>query len=91
MVQLMQTGQYGTYHLTNQGSCSRWEFANEILRLAGLADVRNIPILASEFQRASSPPSYGALQNNAASALGITLRPWQEALCAYTGASEDAV
>ncbi|NIR94834.1 MAG: sugar nucleotide-binding protein, partial [Gammaproteobacteria bacterium] len=30
--QLIQTKQYGIYHFTNAGSCSRWEFANEILR-----------------------------------------------------------
>lgn len=80
---LIETGQYGTYHLVNEGCCSRWTFANEILRLAGLQHVRNVPILSSDYRRASTPPAFGALHNVAAAALGIKLRPWQEALEAF--------
>ncbi|MEM7113226.1 MAG: dTDP-4-dehydrorhamnose reductase [Chloroflexota bacterium] len=83
IAKLVATHQYGIYHLPNSGSCSRWEFANEILRQAGLEDVTNTPILSKEFKRASTPPPYGALHNIAAAAIGITLRPWQEALAAY--------
>jgi dTDP-4-dehydrorhamnose reductase len=80
---LVETGQYGTYHLVNAGACSRWAFANEILRLAGLPEVVNTPILGREFRRASSPPRYAALHNIAGAAIGVTLRPWQEALADY--------
>lgn len=83
IAQLIHTHQYGIYHLVNEGSCSRWEFANEILRLAGLSHVSNTPILSSEFQRPSTPPRFGALQNIAAAALDIRLRPWTEALADY--------
>lgn len=80
---LIRTRQYGIYHLTNAGACSRWQFANEILRLAGLDDVENAPILGREYRRASQPPPYAALKNIAAAAIGIELRPWQEALADY--------
>jgi dTDP-4-dehydrorhamnose reductase len=80
IARLIPTGHYGTYHFTNSGVCSRWEFANEILRQAMLTHVPNTPILMAEFQRASSPPPYGTLHNIAGAALGITLRPWAEAL-----------
>lgn len=83
IAQLISTNQFGTYHLVNSGACSRWAFANEILRLAGLDHVPNTPILSSAFPRASTPPPYGALHNIAGAALGITLRPWQEALEEY--------
>lgn len=83
IARLITTGQYGTYHCINSGACSRWAFANEILRLAGLEHVTNTPILSSEFDRASTPPLLGALNNNAGAAIGITLRPWQDALAAY--------
>ncbi|MCB9422717.1 MAG: dTDP-4-dehydrorhamnose reductase [Ardenticatenaceae bacterium] len=83
IAQLIETHQYGTYHLPNNGACSRWEFANEILRLAGLDDVANTPILSSEFVRPSTPPPYCALNNIAGKALGIVVRPWQEALADY--------
>ncbi len=83
IAQLVETGQYGVYHFTNSGSCSRWGFANEILRLAGLDEAVNTPILSSEFKRPSTPPPYGALHNIAGAAIGITLRSWQEALAEY--------
>ena len=83
IAQLIKTHQYGIYHLTNSGSCSRWEFANKILRIAGLDNVINTPILSSEFNRTSNPPPFGTLHNMAGAAIGIKLRPWQEALAEY--------
>ncbi len=85
--QLIESDHYGTFHFTNAGACSRWAFANEILRLAGLAEtVRNVPILSSSFQRPSSPPPFGALHNIAGAGIGITLRSWQDALADYLSA-----
>lgn len=83
IARLITTGQYGIYHLVNEGSCSRWAFAGEILRQAGLDATSNVPILSSAFQRPSSPPPFGALHNLNGAALGIRLRPWQEALADY--------
>ena len=83
IAKLITTGQYGIYHFVNNGACSRWAFANEILRQAGLTGVVNIPILSSAFCRPSSPPPFGALHNRNGKAIGITLRPWQEALSDY--------
>lgn len=83
IARLIATEQYGIYHLVNEGSCSRWAFAAEILRQAGLDAATNVPILSSAFQRPSSPPPFGALHNRNGAALGITLRPWQEALADY--------
>lgn len=82
IAQLITTEHYGTYHLVNEGFCSRWAFANEIIRLAGLEAV-NEPILGREFQRASTPPPYGILHNTSGRALGLTLRPWQQALAEF--------
>ncbi len=80
---LIQTNHYGIYHFTNAGYCSRWEFANEILRLAGLEQVTNKPILAHEYERDSIPPPNGTLHNVNGPLIGITLRPWQDALAEY--------
>lgn len=81
--ELLAKRQYGIYHFVNEGACSRWAFAQEIIRLAGLSDVVNQPILSTEFRRASTPPANGALLNIAGASLGITLRPWQAALADY--------
>jgi dTDP-4-dehydrorhamnose reductase len=83
IAQLISTDQYGIYHFVNSGACSRWAFAREILRLAGLTQVTNTPIFSREFKRASSPPVFGVLHNIAGVALGIALRPWQDALADY--------
>jgi dTDP-4-dehydrorhamnose reductase len=83
IARVVQTGQYGTYHFTNAGACSRWAFAGEILRLAGLDQVKNIAILSRDFRRASTPPPFSAMRNIAGAAVGITLRPWQDALHHY--------
>ena len=81
--ELLARGQYGIYHFVNAGACSRWAFAQEILRLAGLTHVVNRPILSREYRRVSTPPGYGALLNIAGAGLGISLRPWQAALADY--------
>ncbi len=80
---LVATDHFGTYHLTNSGICSRYEFAQEILRVSGRGDVPVLPITSEAFERASTPPKYAPLQNNFAAALGITMRPWQAALADY--------
>lgn len=81
--QLVSTQHFGTYHLTNTGVCSRYDFAKEILRLSGRGDVPVHPITGTAFERVSTPPKYAPLANNLAAALGITMRPWQDALADY--------
>ena len=83
IAQLVQTHQYGTYHFTNSGYCSRYDFATEILRLTGRDGVPVQPITLAEYPRPSMVPPFTALDNTHGSQLGITLRPWQEALAAY--------
>ncbi len=80
LVRLMDTHAYGIYHLVNEGIVSRYEFACEILRQSGRGHIPVTPIKAETFVRASTPPRYAPLANTAAAALGIRLRPWQEAL-----------
>ena len=83
IVRLAATGQFGIYHLTNAGFCSRHEFARTIMRLAGKPDLPITPILSADWPRPSKPPLHAVLANTAAAALGIALRPWQEAVAEY--------
>jgi len=83
IARLVTTGQYGIYHLTNGGFCSRYEFAQEVMRLAGEPDLPITPILSADWPRPSIPPLHAILANTAGAALGITLRPWQDALAEY--------
>lgn len=83
MARLVQTEHYGIYHLTNSGFCSRYQFAGEVMRLAGKPNLPVTPIMSADWPRPSRPPLHAVLHNSAAAALGITLRPWQEALAEY--------
>jgi dTDP-4-dehydrorhamnose reductase len=80
---LIQTGAYGVYHLTNAGHTSRHDYVREVLCIAGREHVPVEPISIDDFQRPSKPPRFAPLANTAASALGIRLRPWQEAVRAF--------
>lgn len=78
---LIQQPAYGVYHFVNEGYCSRFAFAQEILRQAALGHVALRPIKLAEYVRDSTPPSFGALRNFVgATDLGIQLPPWQDAL-----------
>jgi dTDP-4-dehydrorhamnose reductase len=83
IVRLADSDHYGIYHLTNNGYCSRYEWAREALRLAGREHVPVTPITSAEWPRRTMPPAHAILLNSAAAALGIRLRPWQEGLAAY--------
>jgi len=78
---LVRQPAYGTYHLSNSGSCSRYEWTVEILRIAGHSDVELIP--SENYRRAARVPGRVVLRNFCAAELGIGMRPWQEALRDY--------
>ncbi|MCL6431648.1 MAG: sugar nucleotide-binding protein, partial [Anaerolineae bacterium] len=81
IARLLPTEQYGIYHFTNAGIASRFDWACEILRLAGL---RHVPVTPSQgYKRPAPVPRLVELRNLCGEALGIVLRPWQEALRDY--------
>jgi dTDP-4-dehydrorhamnose reductase len=82
IARLIEHPVYGIYHLVNEGSCSRFEFAGRILELAGKNDFRLHPI--QSYERLARVPANATLANfRAASQLGIRLRRWEEALRSY--------
>jgi dTDP-4-dehydrorhamnose reductase len=80
IIRLVARPAYGTYHLTNDGWCSRYEWAADVLRLAGRTGVTLRPITSADYSEGPLKPPFSALRNEAAARLGITMRPWQEAL-----------
>ena len=59
---LIRTNEYGTYHATCKGTCNRYEFANENLRIAGKkVDLKSVP--TSESDLSSVRPAYAVLDN----------------------------
>jgi len=72
----------GIYHLVNEGACSWYEFTREIVRLAG-GKSEVVPVDRGGRTGAMRRPLYSVLANTKARALGVTLRPWREALADY--------
>lgn len=80
---LVETSAWGTYHATNAGECSWFEFAREIIRLSGLT-TRVVPVSSAEFARPARRPEYSVLSGGKlAGVLGSPLRPWPVALAEY--------
>lgn len=81
IAQLIQGARFGTYHITNAGECSWYEFAERILDVAGLNGRNPIPISSAELGRAAPRPAYSVLANQAWERhVGPSLRSWQEVL-----------
>jgi len=82
LTRLVMTSAFGTYHLPNAGVCSRYDWAEAILQLAGLRDTVNLEP-TTNYQRAAAVPKRVGLRNYYGAQEGIVMRPWQEALADY--------
>jgi dTDP-4-dehydrorhamnose reductase len=91
IAKLIQTHTYGVYHFTNAGYCSRFEFAQEILRQSGRAHISIEPITLADYPRPSAVPPFTPLTNTRGAELGIQLRPWPEALQVYFESCQESV
>lgn len=80
---LIEADRVGIYHLINQGHASRFELARTVLAASGRGEIPLTPILASDWLRPAPSPLHAVLVNQCAAAVGITLRPWQEAAEEY--------
>lgn len=78
LLALVDTGRFGTYHLANAGSCSRWTLARAALDRAGHGDVAIDRV--DRFDRLARPPACAPLAGEAAASLGIRLPPWTDGL-----------
>ena len=82
---IMNTNEYGTYHVTCNGICSRKEFAEEILALAGM-QVPVMEIKDSDYQR----PEYAVLNNFILEILGdYQLPDWKKSLKEFMKVMEE--
>ena len=83
LVDMIQTDRYGTYHATNEGLCSWYEFAVEIFRQAGL-NVEVTPVTSAEYGAKAKRPANSRMNRDKLDANGFKrLPPWQDALGRY--------
>jgi dTDP-4-dehydrorhamnose reductase len=73
----------GITHITNEGFCSWFDFAREILLQSGRQSVPVRPITTDQSARPARRPNYSVLSPASLNAHGVRLRPWQDALKAF--------
>lgn len=80
---LINTNEYGTYHVTCRGVCNRYEFAQEILRLSGKnIELKAVPTEQSDLS--SVRPPYAVLDNFILRIIDMYDMPdWKESLEEY--------
>ena len=82
--ELLPTELYGVYHITNSGSCSWYEFAREILKLADIKGAQLKSITSEELSRPAPRPRFSVLENYCLKlTLRNSMRDWKEALRDY--------
>lgn len=71
----------GIYHYSDEGECSRYDFAVEILRLAGATGCRIEPCPSSERRSAARRPRYSVLDKSRIKReTGIAIPHWRDSL-----------
>ena len=73
---------YGTYHYSNEGVCSWYDFAKEICEMSGnVCDIR--PCHSDEFPSKVARPHYSVLdKTKIKTTFGISIPHWKESLAA---------
>jgi dTDP-4-dehydrorhamnose reductase len=70
----------GTYHISSNGLISWYDYAVEILRLAGI-DTEVVPVTSEEFQTLAKRPAFSKLDNRKLCRnLGIEMDDWKAGL-----------
>lgn len=82
LIRLPEVAAPGTYHLANAGQASRLEWAHAVIQRCrpgvALEEIR-----LADRPRPSRPPRWAVLDTGRAEKLGLSLRPWTEALADY--------
>lgn len=77
--------EYGTYHLSNDNSCSWYEFAKEILKDE---EVEVVPIESKDFPQKANRPKYSIMNLEKTKKTGFEIPTWQEALENFLNSAE---
>lgn len=78
---IQEKAPYGVYHLSNEGSCSWYEFAKEILKDNDSITV--LPVTSEEFPQKAKRPQYSIMDLSKVEELGFNIPTWKEALSVF--------
>ena len=83
LADMIVTDQYGTYHATNEGFCSWFDFACAIMREAGLP-AKVLPVSSEQYPSRAKRPANSRMSKEKLIEHGFQkLPPWEDALCRY--------
>jgi dTDP-4-dehydrorhamnose reductase len=83
LAQLIRTQHFGLFHMTNEGECTWYGFAQEIFSLLGKTP-RLEGVDSLRFGDRARRPLYSVLENKRAKDIGLSpLSPWSAALKSY--------
>lgn len=71
----------GTYHFTNEGVASWYDFAKAIHRIAGITDCKIIPVTTEDYPTPATRPHYSVLDKSMIKrTFGIEIPYWEDSL-----------
>ncbi len=80
---IVETERFGTYHVTNAGQCTWYDFATEILRAAKL-EAPVARTTSNEFPTLAKRPAFSALAHENMRSAGLdTVPDWRDGVAAY--------
>jgi dTDP-4-dehydrorhamnose reductase len=82
IIQLSRKNGNGIVHVTNSGDCTWFDFAEAIVKTAGLATTVR-PVSSRQMARPAPRPAYSVLSPARSQALGIEMSSWRDALQRY--------
>lgn len=81
LADMAQSRKYGTYHASNEGVCSWYEFACNIFKEAGMGNVTVTPVDSASFPSKAKRPNNSRMDKGKLTSNGFSLLPpWQDAL-----------
>jgi dTDP-4-dehydrorhamnose reductase len=89
---LVQREARGIFHVANSDCCTWYDYARTILKLSGIEGVKVSPISSQELASPATRPAYSVLDTQKLKReMGLTLRPWFEALKEYLSSYSENV
>jgi dTDP-4-dehydrorhamnose reductase len=88
VVRLVEAGARGLYHVANDGIATWWDLARFCLDEAGYGDLAIDRMRTDQLGLPARRPSWSVLDCSRAGALGVRMRPWQDAVRAYLSSAD---
>ena len=91
LMNVINTGKYDLYHMTNKGTCSRFDMAVKIVEFMGLENkVKVNPVSSDQYPLPAPRPRSEMAQNYRLDLLGLNNMPyWHDSLHEYINVNKD--